>query len=209
MTGVCSLPSWRKRLQKVHQRRQDFDWVWHELLQKSKKCLSWWIHAICELHWQIIYWFWIQTVSIYLIIYFCYCKKMFTFVFNKISLTTNINWSVQKTEYFLKLTKSSSHCCRCRNTQSVFDQCMLEQMQMSKPAAGYFSRAKVLDSERSVNNIVIIDMICTPFQCSELRNQFICFELVKLVWLFYLQFISLVMYLLCCLVIMYASTYGL
>lgn len=36
----------------------------------------------------------------------------------------------------------------CRNTQSVFDECMLDKLQMTKPSYGYYSRVKVHDSTR-------------------------------------------------------------
>jgi len=36
----------------------------------------------------------------------------------------------------------------CRNTQAVYDNCMADNLQLTRPSIGYFSRPKVLDTDQ-------------------------------------------------------------
>lgn len=54
------------------------------------------------------------------------------------------------TQYANCLDKSSSdlHFKHCRNTQNVFDKCVLENLKIERPGYGYFTRAQVHATDR-------------------------------------------------------------
>lgn len=54
------------------------------------------------------------------------------------------------TQYANCLDKSSSdlHFRHCRNTQGVYDKCVLDNLKLERPGYGYFCRAQVHDSPR-------------------------------------------------------------
>merc|ERR1712002_58025 len=54
------------------------------------------------------------------------------------------------TQYSNCLDKSSKdlNYRHCRNTQSIFDKCVLDNLQIERPDFGYFCRPKVLDTQR-------------------------------------------------------------
>lgn len=54
------------------------------------------------------------------------------------------------TQYAMCLERSSSALLfeKCRNTQEVFDKCMKDNLGLERPSYGYFSLARVHDTER-------------------------------------------------------------
>lgn len=54
------------------------------------------------------------------------------------------------TQYAKCLDKSSSDMGykHCRNTQNVYDKCVLDNLNLERPGYGYFCRAQIVDSKR-------------------------------------------------------------